>query len=241
MERRNWETYLSEVLSFVKFRYDHRRIRRELEEHMEDLYEEFLAEGMEKDAAESMAVQCMGDAEEIGKALNQEHGAIVGWIWQISRILVVFLLCITISPLWNFADSVISNTLEQYEPQSESREVWRMKLDRAYAVYADTLLLEDLHYYADGRLTVVYRTKYNPFGKTIPWGHGIEITVRNGMGAELGGSGGGYKKGGYNGIGWRNINEIPPDAKELEIRYGELRVWVDLETGEVRDNEKTKA
>lgn len=48
-------------------------------------------------------------------------------------------------------------------------------------------------------------------------------------------------KGGYNGIGWKNINEISPDAKELEIRYGDLRLWIDLETGEVRDNEKTKA
>ena len=51
--------------------------------------------------------------------------------------------------------------------------------------------------------------------------------------------GGGYKKGGYYGIGVDHLYEVPVDAKTLEIYCGDLVVTVDLETGEVTDNAET--
>ena len=49
MDEKRWETYLDEVLSFVKFKYDHKAIRRELAEHMADLKEELMAEGLDEE------------------------------------------------------------------------------------------------------------------------------------------------------------------------------------------------
>lgn len=234
MER--WESYIREVLSFVKFKYDHKAIRQELEEHMEDLREELLEEGMDKAAAEYMTVAYMGDAAEIGKALDQEHGAVLGWIWRISRALVVLLFLVTAMPLWNTLSSAVGNYFESYEPQSESAEVWHMDLDREYQVYDDSLILEDVYYYADGTMTVVYRTKRNPFVESIDWSSNIKIAVYDRNGESLSASGSGYKKSGYNGIGWKNLWEVPQDAKKLVIDYYGVTVTVDLETGEVKDN-----
>lgn len=234
MER--WESYIREVLSFVKFKYDHNAIRQELEEHMEDLREELLAEGMDEAAAEYMTVAYMGDAAEIGKALDQEHGAVLGWIWRISRGLVVLLFLVTAMPLWNTLSGAVGNYFESYEPQSESREVWHMDLDKEYRSYDYTLILEDVYYYEDGTLTVVYRTKYNPFDKTIDWGATMTASAFDESGEKAFQGGSAYKNGGYNGIGWNNLKGMSQDAKWLEIHFGDLTVTVDLETGEVTDN-----
>ncbi|MGN0135507.1 permease prefix domain 1-containing protein [Anaerotignum sp.] len=238
MEEKKWESYLNEVLSFVKFKYDHRAIRRELAEHMEDLREDLMAEGMDEAAAEYMTVAYMGDAAEIGKALDKEHGALLGWIWRITRALVILLALVTILPLLNLFTGVVGNYFEEYEPQSESAEAWHIELDREYQVYDYTLILEDVYYYADGTMSVVYRTKYNPFAKTILWGSSITVSVFDESGEEISCGGSGYKKGGWNGIGWQNLRDVPQDAKWLEIYYfPDLTVTVDLETGEVMDNE----
>ena len=78
MEEKKWENYINEVLSFVKFKYDHKAIRRELTEHMEDLREDLMAEGMDEAVAAYMTVAYMGDAAEIGKALDQEDHKGIG-------------------------------------------------------------------------------------------------------------------------------------------------------------------
>lgn len=238
MEEKKWEDYINEVLSFVKFKYDHKAIRRELTEHMEDLREDLLAEGMDEAAAAYMTVAYMGDAAEIGKALDKEHGTVLGWIWRITRALVILLALATCMPLLDLFTSTLNNYFEAYEPQSESAEVWHMELDREYQVYDYTLILEDVYYYEDGTMSVVYRTKYAPFMKTIFWGTSITVGVLDKNGEEISNGGGAYKMGGYNGIGWQNLRDVPQDAKWLEISYfPDLTVTVDLETGEVTDNE----
>ena len=40
--REPWERYLNDVVSHVRFAFDRRKIRQELREHMEDLYEALL-------------------------------------------------------------------------------------------------------------------------------------------------------------------------------------------------------
>lgn len=239
MEEKRWENYLNEVLSFVKFKYDHKDIRRELTEHMQDLKEELMAEGMDEAAAAYMAVEYMGDAAEIGQKLDKEHGVFLGWLWRVTRALAILLILLTFSDLHSFFYGMVRNSFEEYEPQSESAELWRMELDREYQVYEDTLILEDVYYYEDGTMAVVYRTKYNPFDTTIDWGNTIGTKVLDESGGKISVGGGGFKQGGYNGIGWSTMNEVPADAKTLEITCSNLTVTVDLETGEVADNAET--
>ena len=78
MQVPEWEKYLKDVLSFVKFKYDHNAIYFELIGHMEERYEDLLAEGIEEQAAKEMTVLRMGDAKEIGKAFNEVHNPVLG-------------------------------------------------------------------------------------------------------------------------------------------------------------------
>ena len=54
MRFKEWDDYLDSMLSHVKFTPDRRRIRQEFEEHIDDMFEEYMSEGMsEKEAAEA--------------------------------------------------------------------------------------------------------------------------------------------------------------------------------------------
>ena len=223
----------------MKFKYDHKAIRRELAEHMADLKEDLMAEGLDQEAAEYMTIAHMGDAAEIGRELDMEHHALLGWVWRISRIVVVILIILNFSNIQWFFTAFIGNHFEKYEPQSTSAEVWRMELDREYHVYDYTLLIEDVYFYEDNTMTIVYRTKYNPFDKIIDWGVTLRADILDEDGEYACKSGGGYKNGGYNGIGWTTKKEVFPDAKMLKLQFGDLLVTVDLETGEVTDNAET--
>ncbi|MBP3306795.1 MAG: hypothetical protein J6L66_04160 [Anaerotignum sp.] len=88
MNEKSWENYIQEVLSFVRFKYDHKSIRMELQEHMEDLYEELMEDGMDEEAARYMTIAYMGDASEIGQELNKEHHVLLGILWYFARLLV---------------------------------------------------------------------------------------------------------------------------------------------------------
>ena len=246
MEEKRWENYLNEVLSFVKFKYDHRAIRRELTEHMQDLKEDLMAEGMDEAAAAYMAVEYMGEAAKIGQALDKEHGVILGWIWRITRtvaiILIVvniLLIVVNILPLITFMSGMVSNLFYAYEPSTDADEVWHMEMDREYQIYDDTLILGDIYYYEDGMLDVVYRTKRNPFARSIDWSLSINLGIFDAEGNDVRVGGGGFKSGGYYGFGVDHLDEVPADAKTLEIYCSDLVVTVDLETGEVTDNAET--
>ena len=239
MDEKKWESYLDEVLSFVKFKYDHKAIRRELAEHMTDLKEDLMADGMDEEAAEYMTIAHMGDAEEIGQELDKEHHALLGWVWRISKTIAFLLLIINSLPLISVADSIIFGCTEEYEPRTEAAEVWRMDLDKEYQLYDDTLILQDIYYYEDGRLEVVYCTKRSPFARSIDWSLNISLGIFDEEGNDIREGGGGYKSGGYCGMGVDHLDDMPADAKTLEIYCSDLVVTVDLETGEVTDNAET--
>lgn len=239
MDEKRWETYLDEVLSFVKFKYDHKEIRRELTEHMADLKEDLMADGMDEEAAEYMTIAHMGDAAEIGQELDQEHHALLGWVWRISRNIVIFLLAVHSLTLIGMAESVFSGYLEKYEPSTDAPVVWQMELDKEYQIYDDTLILGDIYYYEDGNLDVVYHTKRSPFARSINWGLSINLGIFDKEGNDIRAGGGGYKSGGYYAMGADHLDDVPADAKTLEIYCSDLVITVDMETGEVTDNAET--
>lgn len=98
------EKWLDEALREIRFFPDRKKVRRELEEHLEDRiceYAEMLeADGMNADdackAAEEKAVSAMGDPRETGRQLNREHKPLLGFLWLGSWILVIVMLCVAI-------------------------------------------------------------------------------------------------------------------------------------------------
>lgn len=65
--------YLDEVCSHVKWRQAHGNIRTELSQHMEELREAKLSEGMSEEQASAETVLEMGDSELVGVSMNQAY------------------------------------------------------------------------------------------------------------------------------------------------------------------------
>ncbi len=68
----------------VRFFPDRAGVRKELQEHMEDRYEALTAGGLDERAAAEKTVAAMGDADQVGEALNKIHAPLLGWLWLLS-------------------------------------------------------------------------------------------------------------------------------------------------------------
>lgn len=154
-----WGKFASEVLKEVKFKYDHAAIRQELVEHMEELYEDLRAEGMDAPVAEVMAVEYMGNTTEIGKALNEEHSPLLGWIWRISRwaVWAVF-LC---SVLWwagPFFKATAINVFGGYAERKDYAVVYSVDVNETVKTYGEKIHFDKILYYEDGILEICAST-----------------------------------------------------------------------------------
>lgn len=67
----SFEKYTDEVCSQIKCREVHSEIREELTSHLEEIKEEYLAQGASLEEAERQAVAHMGDSEKIGFDLDK--------------------------------------------------------------------------------------------------------------------------------------------------------------------------
>lgn len=72
-------TYITEVLSEIHFKNCHREIADELEEHIEDLHSDYIAEGKSEEVAWSRAIDAMGDPHQLGKEFDKVHKAPADW------------------------------------------------------------------------------------------------------------------------------------------------------------------
>ncbi|OPJ57668.1 FtsW/RodA/SpoVE family cell cycle protein [Clostridium oryzae] len=84
------EEYLQEICSFVKFKKAHKEIRAEILNHIEEKTEDLISKGFIEEEASKKALIEMGQAEVIGKQLNESHKAAPEW--SILIITVVFSL-----------------------------------------------------------------------------------------------------------------------------------------------------
>lgn len=86
---RDREEWVEEVCSRIRWKPARRQVREELEAHIEDQEEAFLAEGMEKQEAEKRAVETMGDARTVGEKLDRIHRP--GWDWKVVLMTVIMI------------------------------------------------------------------------------------------------------------------------------------------------------
>lgn len=67
------EEYIQEICNHVKFKRAHKEIRAELINHIEEKIEDLIEKGIIEEEASKKALAEMGEAEAIGKQLNQSH------------------------------------------------------------------------------------------------------------------------------------------------------------------------
>lgn len=130
------DEFLDDVIQCVKFQWDRHKIREELANHIEDRRDYYTSKGMTEDEAELNAVSTMGDAKEIGEALNKVHKPWIGRLWIATTVTLCFLLfSILFSP-----STIVSNIREVLTPV----EVQIEKMIEKYNARSDEFYREEI-------------------------------------------------------------------------------------------------
>lgn len=162
----NKEKFLEEVISQVKFKHDRHEIKKELEVHILDKIEYYIEQGYDKDKAEELSVNDMGDAKIIGKELNKQHSPLIGWIWYISNILLVIAIAISSFLIGiNVIYALFSiNPINDF-PKSEI--VYKIDVDKKVKIDDRVIHFTNVIYDKNGDMNIFYKN-YN----TKLWGTG---------------------------------------------------------------------
>ena len=106
---KDFQEWCSTATELVRFWPDRDAVRKELEAHYLGHYLDLRRLEYPQELAEQRALTAMGDAQEVGRALDRAHKPWLGWLWMVSRWLV--LLCLA-AVLWTavWGDGWISVT-----------------------------------------------------------------------------------------------------------------------------------
>ena len=103
--RDNFQIWVDAVCEQVRFQPDRKGIARELRVHYEDHVRDLLRLGRSQELAEERALAAMGDAQEVGRALDKVHKPWLGWLWEVSRALAWTLTVLALATLlWTVGD-----------------------------------------------------------------------------------------------------------------------------------------
>ena len=85
----DWKEWCARAVGHVRFKPDRLAIERELTDHYEDHRRDLVRIGYEPNLASERALRAMGDADTVGEALDRAHQPWLGWLWELSRLLVL--------------------------------------------------------------------------------------------------------------------------------------------------------
>lgn len=97
-----FQVWVNAVCQEVRFRPDRRSIEFELRDHYEDHVRDLVRLGRSREIAEQRALEAMGNAQEVGWALDKIHKPWLGWLWEVSRFLVLALALLLAWKVWNW-------------------------------------------------------------------------------------------------------------------------------------------
>ena len=100
---RSWWDWQDAVIKHIRFWPDRAAIAAELEAHYEDHVKDLERIGYDQNLARERALLSMGDADEVGRALDRAHKPWLGWFWLVSKWSVI--VCWSMLLLTVFSDS----------------------------------------------------------------------------------------------------------------------------------------
>jgi len=212
--------FIDDVLSHVRFKYDHWDIKKELEEHMEDMCENMISDGISEEDAQRLAVEFMGDAKEIGEALDKEHSPVIGWIWRVLRIIALVLAISCVGPALNMGLGAVFSIFSSYGDLPENKEVlYDTEVDKKVRIDDNYIKIDRVILYDDDSLEIRYKTWYRPFSDSVRWTSSLSTGyITDDLGTEYHGSSGSSSAGIVN-KSRIVIKEFNPKAEELIIDY----------------------
>lgn len=135
-DRQSIQSWLSAAVGGIRFKPDRVEAERELRGHIEDkmadlrrLYPDLL-----RDEAEKMALDRMGDPEEIGKELAKIHKPWLGWLWRASQIGLAAVLALS---LWTAVPKVWESVRGDADYRQYLEEQGLKNRDRVEAFYLE--------------------------------------------------------------------------------------------------------
>lgn len=102
--RNDFQIWVDAVCEQVRFWPDRKGIEKELRIHYEDHVNDLLRLGRDPALAEERALAAMGNAQEVGRALDRVHKPWLGWLWEVSRMLVLVLALLLAGKGWERGD-----------------------------------------------------------------------------------------------------------------------------------------
>lgn len=108
----NIKSFLNEVCGQIKYKPAKQEISNELELHIRELKDDYLASGMEEKEAEEKAVSKMGNAKDIGNRLNRIHRPKLNWQLLLATVILIF-FCLIVSTFKQYIthSGYIGNTI----------------------------------------------------------------------------------------------------------------------------------
>ena len=100
--RSSFQMWVNAVCQEVRFRPDRRSIEAELRTHYEDHVKDLVRLGRTQETAEERALEAMGNAQEVGWALDRVHKPWLGWLWEASRVLALVLALLLAWKVWDW-------------------------------------------------------------------------------------------------------------------------------------------
>ncbi len=215
------DDFIKKVLGHVKFIFDHEAIREELEEHMEDMAEEFKEEGMDAKEAMAAVVLHMGDPDEIGEQLNKAHKPLLGTVWLLSKTAAIIMIVITCLSLVMSGVGLINNLTDDYDIDKRyyGDVLYTVDVGEKFKIDDLNIVIDELIYYEKGAMEIRYRTWDDPFSKSINWTFNFNyecFTDEDGNKYLSGGGGGG---GGPISRYQSYIEGFPYDAEKFIVNY----------------------
>lgn len=134
--------WLDTAVSGIPFGPDRKAVRAELYAHMEDKTLDLarIFPGISPDEARDLALASMGDPEELKLELARIHTPWLGWLWQISRVLVWCALALAVAAgLFRLPDFV-SYGWQHMENGRAQYEAYRAERDALFGAGAEDCL-----------------------------------------------------------------------------------------------------
>lgn len=226
------DKFLEEVLSYIKFPFDRTDIKYELECHISDKMDYYAEQGYDKETAENLSVNDMGEAKEIGIELNKQHNPILGWLWKITNVIVILFA------VWNIyvigapvVMSIFSNNPINDIPKSDI--VYKIDLDKKVKLDDTLIHFTNVVYEKNGNMNIIYEY-YNSKLWGTGWSLGSIGSITDNLGnSYFTGSGGGG--GGIKSKCIRTVENFSREADTLIISYDnynrKYRVEIPLQVG----------
>ena len=171
--RDQFQIWVDAVCEQVRFQPDRKGIEKELRVHYEDHVRDLLRLGRDPALAEERALAAMGDAQEVGRALDKVHKPWLGWLWEVSRWLAWALVVLAAVTLFHTVgwQSLLRRTADELLWEEPPASAARVELEHGTLYAAPGKVTQDPGGKATAEIQLWLQMR-DPLG-TDPW-YGIK-------------------------------------------------------------------